>query len=95
MNNHNNQIMGSIIIFIAAIGIIALFMWIGALIEIVTRDFKEPVLKILWFLTIFLFPIVGPLLYFLIGRPSVDRPKLKREPRPVPRHHEGDISLIS
>lgn len=66
--------MGSIIIFLGAIGFIAFLMWIGALVEVLRQEFSEPLLKIMWFLLIFILPIIGPLAYFLLGR---EKPKYK------------------
>ena len=44
-----------------------------ALIDILTSDFKESVNKIAWLLAVIFIPIVGPLLYLIIGRSQKKR----------------------
>lgn len=39
-----------------------------ALISILKSDFKQPNDKIIWVLVSILLPILGPILYFIIGR---------------------------
>ncbi|MFP4605163.1 MAG: PLDc N-terminal domain-containing protein [Bacteroidales bacterium] len=42
----------------------SLILWIWAFFDIAKMQFKKPVLKIIWIVAIFLFPILGPILYF-------------------------------
>jgi hypothetical protein len=45
-----------------------LFLPLYALIDILRSDFRGSNDKILWFLVVFFIPMLGSILYFLIGR---------------------------
>ncbi len=60
----------------AAIVAIVLSMWIFALIDILQNDFKDDGTKISWLLVTLLFPLVGPALYYGLGRKG----RLKKVP---------------
>ena len=57
----------TMIIFLV-LGIIALILWIYAILDIVKGTFKGSGSKMLWLIVVIFFPIVGALLYLLIGR---------------------------
>jgi hypothetical protein len=44
-----------------------LILWIWALVDCLKSEFKGSN-KIVWVIVIIFFPVVGPILYFLIGR---------------------------
>ena len=48
--------------------ILPLFLWIIALVEVLKSEFKNTNDKLIWVIVILLFPIIGALLYFIIGR---------------------------
>ena len=48
--------------------ILPLFLWIIALVEVLKSEFKNTNDKLIWVIVILLFPIIGSLLYFIIGR---------------------------
>lgn len=48
--------------------IILLFIWILAIASILQSDFKDARAKSIWMLVIIFLPVIGSLLYFLIGR---------------------------
>jgi hypothetical protein len=58
---------GVSITVLAILGIIALLLPIIALIDIVKNEFSG-VNKIIWILVVLFLPILGSVLYFLIGR---------------------------
>ena len=39
-----------------------------ALIDVLKSSFRESVNKIVWVLVVILIPVIGPILYFIIGR---------------------------
>lgn len=49
-------------------GLTSLVLLVVALIHVLTNKSKSSTDKILWVILIFLFPILGPILYFVIGR---------------------------
>lgn len=56
-----------IIIFLFII-ILPTLLWIFALIDILKSDFKDDVNKIIWVLIVILLPILGSILYFILGK---------------------------
>ena len=56
------------LLLIAIFFILPLFLWIIALVEVLKSEFKNSNDKLIWVLVILLFPIIGALLYFIIGR---------------------------
>jgi bacteriorhodopsin len=58
------------IIFMGFIALIALpsVIWVYALIDVIRNDFKHIATKIVWIINLCIFPPLGTLLYFLIGR---------------------------
>jgi len=65
-------------IFIA-IGIILFFYWIGALIDVVRSDFKNPNNKTTWILLLIFLAPLGTILYMLMS----DDQKKKQEEREI------------
>ena len=43
-------------------------LWIIALVDVLKSDFKDSINKLIWVLVIILFPIVGAIIYFMIGK---------------------------
>ena len=58
------------IIFMGFIALIALpsVIWVYAPIDVIRNDFKHFATKIVWIINLCVFPPLGTLLYFLIGR---------------------------
>ena len=58
------------IIFIGFISLIALptVVWLYALVDVIRNDFKHFATKIVWIINLCVFPPLGTILYFLIGR---------------------------
>jgi drug/metabolite transporter (DMT)-like permease len=63
------------------LSILALFLWIWALIDISRTKFKSSSLKIFWFLAILFFPILGSILYFQLGKKTAARTTRKFNPK--------------
>ncbi|GAB5527836.1 MAG: hypothetical protein Roseis2KO_57080 [Roseivirga sp.] len=61
------------ILVILFIVLIPAILWIWALVDIIRSDFADSTNKIVWILAIIFLPVIGALLYLLIGR----RQKLK------------------
>lgn len=53
-------------------GLIFIF-WLLALVDILKSEFKDSSNKIIWLVLSFLLPVLGPVLYFLIGRKQVKK----------------------
>jgi len=60
----------TVIMFLFVLAVIALpsIIWLYALADATVNTFKTFSLKIIWILAICFFPVVGALLYYLIGR---------------------------
>jgi len=60
----------TLIMFLVVLAVIALplIIWLYALADATINSFKTFSLKIIWILAICFFPVVGALLYYLIGR---------------------------
>jgi hypothetical protein len=54
----------------AALGILVFVFWIWMLIHAITNKGIPDVEKIVWVLVIIFLPIIGSIIYFLIGRPK-------------------------
>jgi hypothetical protein len=53
------------------VGLVVLILDIWAIVSVLTGR-SEVLRKVLWIVLILLFPVIGVLLYFLIGRSSAD-----------------------
>ena len=49
------------------LGIIIFVFWVWALVDVLKNDFKNNN-KLIWLLTVILIPVIGVVLYVLIGR---------------------------
>lgn len=47
---------------------IPLVLWLWALVDLLKSDFKNNINKLVWLLLIFFLPVLGAVLYLLIGR---------------------------
>ncbi|RLD42045.1 MAG: phospholipase [Bacteroidetes bacterium] len=68
------------IVFISVLVILTLSLWIWAIVDIVKSSFKDRAQKILWILVVVLFPILGPIVYFQVGRNYTNRKSRKFNP---------------
>lgn len=55
-------------IFALVFALVSFILLLAALIHVLTNKSKSSIDKILWVLVIFIFPVIGPILYFIIGR---------------------------
>ena len=55
-------------IFALVVALVSFILLLAALIHVLTNKSKSSIDKILWVLVIFMFPVIGPILYFIIGR---------------------------
>lgn len=70
--------MSNLLLFLGGIGVIEILMllillglllvWLYAVVEIVTGTFQNNIDKLVWLLLVLMVPLVGVILYFLIGR---------------------------
>ncbi len=56
------------ILIISLIALIASIFWIFELIDILRREFRDPIMKIVWLAIVFFSHIIGALLYYFIGK---------------------------
>jgi hypothetical protein len=52
---------------------LAFLFWLLALVDILKSEFKDSNNKIIWLALTFLLPMLGPVLYFLIGRKQIKK----------------------
>jgi len=50
------------------LGLIALVLWIYAIVDVVKGTFEGSSTKLIWLIVIIIFPILGSILYLIIGR---------------------------
>lgn len=50
------------------IGLLCLALWIFALVDIVQSRFRQDTTRIVWILIVIFLPVIGTILYYLIGR---------------------------
>ncbi|MGC9256894.1 PLD nuclease N-terminal domain-containing protein [Desulfurella sp.] len=50
------------------LSLIAVVLWIYALIDILKNDFKDGLTKVIWLVLVIVLPFLGSILYFFIGR---------------------------
>jgi len=64
------------------IGLIILIIghWFWAIIDLTKSIFKKNYLKIIWFLIVLLFPILGSILYFQMKNRMVNKRRRKFQP---------------
>ena len=62
------MVMLILMVFLIAVGIAAFGTWLFALVEAASAEFENSTEKILWILLIILLPVVGTILYLVIGR---------------------------
>lgn len=67
---------GTMWLLVALIISVAVFaLWIWALVDIIRSDFSDVVVKIVWFLLVFCVPLLGFILYVILGKST----KIPRE----------------
>ncbi|MBM3470655.1 MAG: PLDc_N domain-containing protein [Armatimonadetes bacterium] len=58
-----------IIISVVLVGLLVLFLpALLAIIDVVRSDFRRDSDRVLWAIIVLMVPVIGPILYFLIGR---------------------------
>jgi len=60
--------MGFVFLLVIPIALIQIGLMVWALVDITKREYVKGNTKIIWILIIVLVNIIGPILYFLIGR---------------------------
>lgn len=48
--------------------VVYIILWVGVLIDILKSDFRGGSDKIVWLLVVFFLPLIGLILYFVIGK---------------------------
>jgi len=43
-------------------------LWIYAIVDVLRRQFRDSIIKLIWVLVIILVPLLGAILYLIIGR---------------------------
>ncbi|MGO8670038.1 MAG: PLD nuclease N-terminal domain-containing protein [Capsulimonadaceae bacterium] len=59
---------GGLLLFLVILVIVTSVFWIIELIDICTRQFPDPTLKIVWLLVVFFLHFLGALVYHFVGR---------------------------
>ena len=59
---------GAEIIVISIIFLGPIILWLISLIDVLQADFKDTITKLIWVLVIIFVPVIGALLYLVIGR---------------------------
>jgi hypothetical protein len=61
---------GLVFLVMAAIGLACFLFWLWMLIHAITNKGLSDMEKMLWVLVVIFLPVLGPILYFFIGRPK-------------------------
>lgn len=63
------MMLGTMWLLFALVVSVAVFaLWIWALVDIIRSDFSDVVVKIVWFLLVFCIPLLGFILYVILGK---------------------------
>ncbi len=68
-------------LFILVLGILIMTLWVWAVIDIVKSEFKDTTQKVAWLVLVVLFPILGSIVYFQIGRKYTARRSIQFQPK--------------
>lgn len=60
--------MDEFLTLILVLAVIALILWVYAIVDVLKGTFQGSATKLLWLIVIIIFPILGALLYLLFGR---------------------------
>lgn len=71
------------------VGIFLFLVWLSTLLNIILSNFKDSSNKIIWFLLVFFLPVIGILLYWLIGYRQKDG-----EAKPRARDRGGSVTRL-
>lgn len=53
--------------------ILTAILWIWALVDIIKSRFENPLMQLMWIFLIFIFPILGSIIYFQFGKKNTQR----------------------
>ena len=56
------------LLFALVMSIAVFALWIWALVDILRSDFSDVIVKIVWFLLVFFVPLLGFILYVILGK---------------------------
>lgn len=71
VNTEGLKLVAGFMGIVLVLTIAAFLIWIYALINIITNQkFKDPATKILWFVFVFFFHVLGAIIYLLFGKPK-------------------------
>lgn len=59
---------------------LTIILWFWALIDITRSRFKNPTMNTVWLLSVLFFPVLGPILYFLMRKKFVTKEPRKFQP---------------
>jgi hypothetical protein len=62
------SMMSTMMIFGLFFGLAVFAAWIWALVDILRSTFSDSIIKVLWFLLVFCLPLLGFILYIVIGK---------------------------
>ncbi len=61
---------GGAIVFFMLLSLAYFILWIYCLIDAIRSDFKDSTMKLIWVLIILFAPVIGPLVYLIMGKDS-------------------------
>ncbi|WP_367275353.1 PLD nuclease N-terminal domain-containing protein [uncultured Christiangramia sp.] len=59
---------------------LTIILWIWALIDIYKSHFEKRIFKIIWFITVIVFPILGSIIYFQLKNKMTSKQRRKFQP---------------
>jgi low temperature requirement protein LtrA len=59
---------GAGLVILIIIGLLPLILWVWVLIDILKSRFETEITKVVWLLVVLLLPVLGLILYLLLGR---------------------------
>ena len=83
MNDGGTSVVaGFMIIFLIALGIIGFAIWLWALIDVLSSDFVKQSDKTVWIVVILFLPVLGSILYFIMGTKGKVKPVMHQPQQP-------------
>lgn len=59
-------------ILMITLTVLTAVLWIWALVDIIQSRFENSAIKVLWIILIFIFPILGSIIYFQFGKKLIE-----------------------
>ncbi len=63
----------SIVFTVFMVSLFGFVFWIWLILDCIQRDFREPMMKVVWIVLMIALPLIGSLLYFFLEKYPADK----------------------